>query len=141
MEIIINLFWLKYFLGLVQKLQKERQEKQEKEEEEKKEKQRQEAEEMIRRMHEGTDSLEERMAIVTDQSETKASGEESVTQVPEVVGETVEVDADASSSTNTDKVTAKTSTSTSSSEDVDEEALEGEEKIGKDGKIYCKTTK
>ncbi|GAB1859808.1 Nucleosome-remodeling factor subunit NURF301 [Camponotus japonicus] len=127
--------------GLIQKLQKERQEKQEKEEEEKKEKQRQEAEEMIRRMHEGTDSLEERMAIVTDQSETKASGEESVTQVPEVVGETVEVDADASSSTNTDKVTAKTSTSTSSSEDIDEEALEGEEKIGKDGKKHTIVTR
>lgn len=124
--------------GLIQKIQKERHEKREKEEEEKKEKQRQEAEEMIRRMHEGTDSLEERMAIVTDQSEAKASGEESVTQIPEVVGETVEVDADASV-TNRDKTTAKNSTSTSSSEDIDEEA-EGEEKIGKDGKVYSRTT-
>lgn len=96
---------------------------------------------MIRRMHEGTDSLEERMAIVTDQSEAKVSSAESVTQVPKVVGETVEIDADASSSANTDKITAKTSTSTSSSEDIDEEALEGEEKIGKDGKVYCRTTK
>ncbi|XP_072747484.1 LOW QUALITY PROTEIN: nucleosome-remodeling factor subunit NURF301 [Anoplolepis gracilipes] len=127
--------------GLIQKIQKQRQEKQEKEEEEKKEKQRQEAEEMIRRMHEGTDSLEERMAIVTDQSETKVSSEESVTQVPEVVGETIEVDADASSSANTDKITTKTSTSTSSSEDVDEEALEGEEKIGKDGKKHTIVTR
>lgn len=125
---------MKYFSGLIQKMQKERREKQEKEEEQKKEKQRQEAEEMIRRMHEGTDSLEERMAVVTDQGESKTSGEESVPQVPEVVGETVEVDADASV-TNTDKIAAKTSTSTSSSEDVDEEALDGEEKIGKDGKI------
>lgn len=138
---IYNLFWLKCFLGLIQKIQKERQEKQEKEEEEKKEKQRQEAEEMVRRMHEGTDSLEERMAIVTDQSEAKVSSEESVTQVSKAVGETIEVDADASSSANTEKITAKTSTSTSSSEDVDEEALEGEEKIGKDGKIYCRIIK
>lgn len=96
---------------------------------------------MIRRMHEGTDSLEERMAAVTNQNETKISHEESVTQVPEVVGETVEVDADASSSAHADKTTVKTSTSTSSSEDVDEEALEGEEKIGKDGKVYCIITK
>ncbi|KMQ97122.1 nucleosome-remodeling factor subunit nurf301 [Lasius niger] len=122
--------------SLIQKIQKERHEKREKEEEEKKEKQRQEAEEMIRRMHEGTDSLEERMAIVTDQSEAKASGEESVTQIPEVVGETVEVDADASVT----KTTAKNSTSTSSSEDIDEEA-EGEEKIGKDGKKHTIVTR
>jgi len=114
-------------------MQKERQEKQEKEEEEKKEKQRQEAEEMIRRMHEGTDSLDERAAVTTEQGETKVSSEESIAamQVPEVVGETVEVDAD-TSLTATDKNT-KTSTSTSSSEDIDEEALEEEEKIGKDG--------
>lgn len=113
-------------------MQKERQEKQEKEEEEKKEKQRQEAEEMIRRMHESTDSFEERMAV-TEQSETKISSEESTMQVPEVVGETVEVDADTSSNAvNADKNT-KTSASTSSSEDIDEETLEEEEKIGKDG--------
>lgn len=126
---------LKFFLGLIQKIQKERQEKQEKEEEEKKEKQRQEAEEMIRRMHEGTDSLEERMAVTTEQGEAKIPSEESTPaiQVPEVVGETVEVDADASlTAINTDKST-KTSASTSSSEDIDEETLEEEEKIGKDG--------
>lgn len=116
-------------------MQKERQEKREKEEEEKKEKQRQEAEEMIRKMHESTDALDERTSVMTD--EMKISGNESTspTQVPEVIGETVEVDAEASSTTtNTDKAT-KTSTSTSSSEDIDEEMLEGEEKIGKDGKI------
>lgn len=118
-------------------MQKERQEKQEKEEEEKKEKQRQEAEEMIRKMHESTDALDERTSVMTEQDKMKISGNESTspTQVPEVIGETVEVDAEASSTTtNTDKAT-KTSTSTSSSEDIDEEMLEGEEKIGKDGKI------
>lgn len=132
---------MKYFVDLIQKTQKERQEKQEKEEEEKKEKQRQEAEEMIRKMHESTDGLDtssiERTAVMTEQDESKVSSNESTpaTQVPEVVGETVEVDAEASSTaTNTDK-TMKTSTSTSSSEDVDEETLEGEEKIGKDGEI------
>lgn len=127
-----------FFSGLIQKIQKERQEKQEKEEEEKKkEKQRQEAEEMVRKMHEGADSLG---AATTDQGETKVSGEDSApaTQVPEVVGETVEVEADASSTatTNNDKTNTKNSTSTSSSEDVDEETAEGEEKIGKDGISY-----
>lgn len=124
-------------------MQKERQEK---EEEEKKEKQRQEAEEQVRRMHEDTDSLEDRLAAVTEQKDVKtpAMADESAAlvvaqQVPDVISETVEVDADTSSSataTNTDKAT-KTSASTSSSEDVDEEVLEGEEgvtKIGKDGK-------
>lgn len=125
-------------------MQKERQEK---EEEEKKEKQRQEAEEQVRRMHEDTDSLEDRLAAVTEQQKdvkTPAMADESAAlvvaqQVPDVISETVEVDADTSSSataTNTDKAT-KTSASTSSSEDVDEEVLEGEEgvtKIGKDGK-------
>ncbi|XP_020295522.1 nucleosome-remodeling factor subunit NURF301 isoform X2 [Pseudomyrmex gracilis] len=126
--------------SLIQKIQKERQEKQEKEEEKKKEKQRQEAEEMIRKMHEGADSVE------TEQGEAKVSSENSApaTQVPEVVGETVEVEADASSTsaaTNNDKTNAKNSTSTSSSEDVDEEALEGEEKIGKDGKKHTIVTR
>lgn len=125
---------MKYLVDLIQKIQKERQEKQEKEEEEKKEKQRQEAEEMIRKMHENTDALDERTAI-TGQGETKVSNNESTpaTQVPEVVGETVEVDAEASSTTTNTEKTIKTSASTSSSEDIDEETLEGEEKVGKDG--------
>lgn len=90
---------------------------------------------MIRKMHENTDAFNEHTAAMTEQGEKKVSSEESTTQVPEVVGETVEVDAEASSTaTNTDKIT-KTSASTSSSEDIDEEALEGEEKIGKDGEI------
>lgn len=121
-------------------MQKERQEKLEKEKEEKK---RQEAEEMVRRMHEDTDSLEDRLAAVTEQqkdAKTSAAIDEAaaIAQVPDVVGETVEVDADTSSSataTNTDKP-AKTNASTSSSEDIDEEMMEGEEgitKIGKDG--------
>ncbi|XP_014482955.1 PREDICTED: nucleosome-remodeling factor subunit NURF301 isoform X2 [Dinoponera quadriceps] len=136
--------------GNIQKIQKERHEKQEKEEEEKKEKQRQEAEEMIRRMHEDTDSLEGRLAAVTEQqkdSKTPATADESTVQVPDVVSETVEVDADTSASVimtpSTDKA-AKTSTSTSSSEDVDEEMLEGEEgitKIGKDGKKHTIVTR
>ncbi|XP_018403305.1 PREDICTED: nucleosome-remodeling factor subunit NURF301-like isoform X2 [Cyphomyrmex costatus] len=128
--------------NLIQKIQKERQEKQEKEEEERKEKQRQEAEEMIRKMHENTDALDERTAVITEQSETKISGDESTpaVQVPEVVGETVEVDAEVSNMTNTDK-TIKTSTSTSSSEDVDEDTLEGEEKVGKDGKKHTIVTR
>lgn len=128
---------MKYFVDLIQKIQKERQEKQEKEEEEKKEKQRQEAEEMIRKMHESTDALDEHTTVMTEQGETRVSSDESTpaTQVPEVVGETVEVDAEGSSIvTNTDK--NKTSASTSSSEDVDEETLEGDEKIGKDGEIF-----
>lgn len=90
---------------------------------------------MIRKMHESTDAFDEHTTVMTEQGETKVSSEESTTQVPEVVGETVEVDTEASSTntaTNTDKIT-KTSASTSSSEDIDEEALEGEEKIGKDG--------
>lgn len=86
---------------------------------------------MIRKMHESTDTFDEHTTVMTEQGETKVSGEESTTQVPEVVGETVEVDAE-TTATNTDKTT-KTSASTSSSEDIDEEALEGEEKIGKDG--------
>ncbi|XP_018361113.1 PREDICTED: nucleosome-remodeling factor subunit NURF301 isoform X2 [Trachymyrmex cornetzi] len=128
--------------NLIQKIQKERQEKQEKEEEERKEKQRQEAEEMIRKMHESTDALDERTTVMTEQGETKISSDESIpaTQVPEVIGETVEVDAEASNTTNTDKTT-KTSTSTSSSEDIDEDTLEGEEKIGKDGKKHTIVTR
>lgn len=128
---------MKYFVDLIQKIQKERQEKQEKEEEEKKEKQRQEAEEMVRKMHESTDTLDEHTTVMTEQGETRVSSDESTpaTQVPEVVGETVEVDAEGSSIvTNTDK--NKTNSSTSSSEDVDEETLEGDEKIGKDGEIF-----
>lgn len=114
-------------------MKKERQEKLEKEEEQKKEKQRQEAEEMIRKMHENTD-LD---TVMTEQSETKISGDESTpaTQVPDVVGETVEVDAEASTNAMSTDKTTKTSTSTSSSEDIDEETVEGEEKIGKDGEI------
>ncbi|KAL0125669.1 hypothetical protein PUN28_004623 [Cardiocondyla obscurior] len=128
--------------GLIQKMQKERVEKREKEEEEKKEKQRQEAEEMIRKMHENTDAFDDRTAATTEQNETKVSNNESTpaTQVPEVVGETVEVDTEASTTTNGDKTT-KTSTPTSSSEDVDEETLDGEEKIGKDGKKHTIVTR
>ncbi|XP_071580477.1 uncharacterized protein [Temnothorax nylanderi] len=73
----------------------------------------------------------------------KLSNNEStpVTQVPEVVGETVEVDAKVpSTATNTNKNT-KTNVFTSSSEDVEEETLEGEEKVGKDDKKHTIVTR
>lgn len=91
---------------------------------------------MIRKMHEDIDSTEERVAATTTQKEVKVSGVDSLAsaQVPEIVGETVEVNADAASAgMNTDKTSTKTNASSSSSEEIDEEALEGEEKIGKDG--------
>ncbi|XP_031848361.1 nucleosome-remodeling factor subunit NURF301 E(bx) isoform X4 [Nomia melanderi] len=130
--------------SLILKLQKERQEKQEKEEEEKKEKQRQEAEDMVRRIHEGSDSLEEQLAAVTDQQEAKPT-EESTTRenAPEAAAENAEVD---SVDTDVDAANkgAKVGASTSSSEEIDEEALEGEEsvsKIGKDGKKHTIVTR
>ncbi|XP_015431575.1 PREDICTED: nucleosome-remodeling factor subunit NURF301 [Dufourea novaeangliae] len=130
--------------SLILKLQKERQEKQEKEEEEKKEKKRQEAEDMVRRIHEGSDSLEEQLAAVTEQQETKPA-EESATKEnsSEMVTENVEtdgVDADLDAANKG----VKTGASTSSSEEIDEEALEGEEgisKIGKDGKKHTIVTR
>ncbi|XP_054008049.1 nucleosome-remodeling factor subunit NURF301 isoform X1 [Hylaeus anthracinus] len=132
--------------SLIQRLQKERQEKLEKEEEEKKERQRQEAEEMVRRIHEGTDSLEERLAAVTEQQEAKPR-EESITRenVPDMVAENVEVDGvDADMSVDAANKSVKAGTSTSSSEEIDEEALEGEDgisKIGKDGKKHTIVTR
>lgn len=99
----------------------------------------------MRRMHENNDSLEDRLAAVTEQQKDAKMSvvvDESAAniQVPDMISETVEIDADTSSSataTNTDKA-VKNSASTSSSEDVDEEMLEGEEgitKIGKDGEL------
>ncbi|XP_012142204.1 nucleosome-remodeling factor subunit NURF301 E(bx) isoform X2 [Megachile rotundata] len=130
--------------GLIQKLQKERQEKQEKEEEEKKEKQRQEAEEMVRRIHEGTDSIEEQLANVTNQQETKSHDESSSRENPsEIGGENVEIDGVDTNMTDIANKSTKTGTS-SSSEEIDEEALEGEEgisKIGKDGKKHTIVTR
>lgn len=137
-ETTLGCFHQTFLSALLQKVQKERQEKQEKQEKEegeKKEKQRQEAEEVIRKMHEGTDPSEERVTAAADSKEAKASGDDPVApaQVPETVGDTVEVDADVTSTgTNTDKTTAKTNNS-ALSEEADEETLEGEEKIGKDG--------
>ncbi|XP_032667402.1 nucleosome-remodeling factor subunit NURF301 isoform X2 [Odontomachus brunneus] len=133
--------------GNIQKIQKERHEK----EQEEKEKQRQETEEMMRRMQEDNDSLEDRLAAATEQqkdSKTSIAIDESAAamQVPDVISETVEIDADTSSSvtaTSTEKA-VKNSASTSSSEDVDEEMLEGEEgitKIGKDGKKHTIVTR
>ncbi|KAK2580560.1 hypothetical protein KPH14_007689 [Odynerus spinipes] len=134
--------------ALIQKMQKERQEKQEKEEEEKKEKQRQEAEEMVRRIHEGSDSLEECLTATTDQENKKAVEEHvTTTQVPEVVAENVEVNAvatDTSTTLNSDVTNNTGKTNTSSSEEMEEEAVEGEEnisKIGKDGKKHTIVTR
>lgn len=94
---------------------------------------------MVRRIHEGTDSLEEQLAAVTDQQETKPSNEAAAREsVPEVVAENVEVDGvDADLSADTGNKGIKTGAS-SSSEEIDEEALEGEgiSKIGKDGKSH-----
>ncbi|XP_043274049.1 nucleosome-remodeling factor subunit NURF301 isoform X2 [Venturia canescens] len=53
------------------KQKKERADKKEKEEEEKREKERQNAEDAVRRMHEGTDSVEENMASTSDQESQK----------------------------------------------------------------------
>ncbi|XP_033322004.1 nucleosome-remodeling factor subunit NURF301 E(bx) isoform X1 [Megalopta genalis] len=128
--------------SLIMKLQKERQEKQEKEEEDKKEKQRQEAEDMVRRIHEGSDSLEAQLAAVTDQQDAKPAEESSTKEnAPEVVAENVEVD---SVDTDLDAANKNVKTSTSSSEEIDEEALEGEDgisKIGKDGKKHTIVTR
>ncbi|XP_071582396.1 uncharacterized protein [Temnothorax nylanderi] len=95
-------------------------------------------------MHENVDVLDERIAVMEQGANgAKLSNNEStpVTQVPEVVGETVEVDAKVSSTaTNTNKNT-KTNVFTSSSEDVEEETLEGEEKVGKDDKKHTIVTR
>ncbi|XP_015175523.1 PREDICTED: nucleosome-remodeling factor subunit NURF301 isoform X2 [Polistes dominula] len=131
--------------SLILKLQKERQEKQEKEEEEKKEKQRQEAEEMVRRIHEGSD--EERLATTTEQDKGKLEERES-TQVPEVVAENIEVDGSTANvpttlNTNVTNNTVKPNT-VSSSEEMEEETAEGEEsvpKISKDGKKHTIVTR
>ncbi|XP_014598172.1 PREDICTED: nucleosome-remodeling factor subunit NURF301 isoform X1 [Polistes canadensis] len=133
--------------SLILKLQKERQEKQEKEEEEKKEKQRQEAEDMVRRIHEGSDSLEERLTATTEQDKEKIE-ERVTTQVPEVIAENVEVDGATSNvpttlNTNVANNTGKPNT-VSSSEEMEEETAEGEEnvpKIGKDGKKHTIVTR
>lgn len=92
----------------------------------------------MRRIHEGTDSLEEQLAAVTDQQETKPSNESATKEsIPEVVAENVEVDGvDADLSADAGNKGVK-GTSTSSSEEIDEEALEGDgvSKIGKDGTL------
>ena len=108
----------------------------EKEKEEKKEKERQEAEEMVRRIHEGTDSLEERLAVVSGQSEDKENQNTSLTpqQTPEVVGETVEVEGESESTT--DLASKLNKTSSSSFEDMDEETEDG-----KDGKKHSIVTR
>ena len=114
----------------------------EKEKEEKREKERQEAEEMVRRIHEGTDSLEERLAVVSGQSEDKENQNTPVAshQVPEVIGETVEVVGESESTTDLAKLTK---TPSSSSEDVDEEPMETDDgvKENKDGKKHSIVTR
>ncbi|XP_024944598.1 nucleosome-remodeling factor subunit NURF301 isoform X2 [Cephus cinctus] len=136
--------------ALIQKTQKERQEKREREEEERKEKERQEAEDMVRRIHEGTDSLEERLAAVSGQNEEPSVTEKTADRqnTAESTGENMEVDNVDSELTasNADLSTknTKTSTSVSSSEEVEEDLLEGEEgttKIGKDGKKHTIVTR
>ncbi|XP_033215194.1 nucleosome-remodeling factor subunit NURF301 isoform X2 [Belonocnema kinseyi] len=128
--------------ALIVKQRKEREEREEKEKEEKREKERQEAEEMVRRIHEGTDSLEERLAVVSGQSEDKEKQNNPVVsdQVPEVVGETVEVEGESEPTTDLTKLTK---TPSSSSEDVEEEVMETEDgiKVNKDGKKHSIVTR
>lgn len=128
--------------ALIVKQRKEREEREEKEKEEKREKERQEAEEMVRRIHEGTDSLEERLAVVSGQSEDKGKQNAPIVsdQVPEVVGETVEVEGESESTTDLAKLTK---TPSSSSEDVEEEVMETEDgvKVNKDGKKHSIVTR
>ncbi|XP_046429162.1 nucleosome-remodeling factor subunit NURF301 isoform X3 [Neodiprion fabricii] len=138
------------------KMQKERQEKLNREEEERKEKERQDAEEMVRRMHEGTDSLEEQLAAVSGQNTDRGGGDgidvdkqNPSAQVAETVevggGDTSEmVTTAAAAGTETAPKTSKTSTSVSSSEEVEEEVLEEEDdssKVGKDGKKHTIVTR
>lgn len=75
---------------------------------------------MVRKMHEGVDSLEERLAIVSGQCDDKEN-ENSLTtnQVPDVVAETIEVENEAET-TDLGKI-MKTS---SSSSDIEEETIE-----------------
>ncbi|XP_051172895.1 nucleosome-remodeling factor subunit NURF301-like isoform X2 [Leptopilina boulardi] len=99
------------------KQRKERDERIEKEKEEKLEKERLEAEEMVRKMHEGTDSLEERLAIVSGQSDDKENEiSTSTNQVPDCIGDTIEV----SESTENLAKMMKTPSS-SSTDDIEEE--------------------
>ncbi|XP_046745032.1 nucleosome-remodeling factor subunit NURF301 isoform X7 [Diprion similis] len=138
------------------KMQKERQEKLNREEEERKEKERQDAEEMVRRMHEGTDSLEEQLAAVSGQSTDRGGGDgmdvdrqNPSAQVAETVevggGDTTEMATTvAATGTETTPKTSKTSTSVSSSEEVEEEVLEEDDdssKVGKDGKKHTIVTR
>ncbi|XP_012254800.2 nucleosome-remodeling factor subunit NURF301 isoform X2 [Athalia rosae] len=152
----------------IQKIQKEKQEKANREEEERKEKERQDAEEMVRRMHEGTDSLEEQLAAISGQTADRGAASTGETtsaggggdgmdvnrqNIPENATNTVEVGGgDTAESTSTTAVTtsesttkiSKTGSSLSTSDDVEEEVVEGEEdpsKLGKDGKKHTIVTR
>ncbi|XP_012274975.1 nucleosome-remodeling factor subunit NURF301 isoform X2 [Orussus abietinus] len=129
--------------ALIQKVQKERQERREREEEERKEKERQQAEEMVRRMHEGTDSLEERLAVVSGQNEEKVKDNTMEQRNPMETSQENETDGgdpDSSVSNAEHAGKAKASISGSSSEELDEEAMD-EEGVLKDGKKHTILTR
>lgn len=98
---------------------------------------------MVRRIHEGSDSLEERLAAATEQDNKGTIEEQVTTQVPEMIAENVEVDGvtnDVPTTLNTDVASSTVKPNiTSSSEEMEEETAEGEEnvsKMGKDGMSY-----
>lgn len=98
---------------------------------------------MVRRIHEGSDSLEERLAATTEQDNKGTIEEQVTTQVPEMIAENVEVDGvtnDVPTTLNTDVASNTVKPNiTSSSEEMEEETAEGEEnvsKMGKDGMSY-----
>lgn len=123
-------------------MQKEKQDKLVKEEEERKEKERQDAEDMVRRMHEGTDSSEEQLAAGGDGIDVdRQKIVDNVAETVEVGGggdanETVKSTAAVPASSDPVAKNPKINASISSSEEVEEETVEGDEdrlKIGKDG--------
>lgn len=117
--------------ALILRARKEKEEKQEKEQEEKKEKERQEAEDMVRRIHEGSDSLEERLAVVSGQKEAKVP---STSMDHDGVSDSINESVDESRHGDESTEKGKNGKSGNSDGEIDEEAMDCEEKTGKDGK-------
>lgn len=94
---------------------------------------------MVRRIHEGTDSLEEQLSAVTEQQEIKTSEDSNTKEnTQKIIPENVEIDSVDTNLTDGVNKEVKACTSSSSSEEIDEEILEGDEsisKIGRDGKL------
>lgn len=118
-------------------MQKERQEKKEKEDEEKREKERQEAEEAVRRMHEGTDSLEERLAVVSGQDGEKPEDPKNPDQkLPSAKSESPSKSSDLEASSKPPKTVSSTDDAEES-----EAVVEDGVSIGKDGKKHTIVTR